>query len=97
MKSRSLSFAFASLAAALFSGAAMADHNSVNGAGWANMPNDIHNIQIEDDLSASEFRSIVQHGGARDTVNRYLDTDAVTSASAVVQRGAGSANGGSRR
>ncbi|OYW19320.1 MAG: hypothetical protein B7Z52_03755 [Burkholderiales bacterium 12-64-5] len=38
---------FGSLAA-LFSVSALADHNSPMGAGWANMPNDIHNTQIEE-------------------------------------------------
>lgn len=34
-------------AALLFSAQAFADHNSKNGEGWANMPNDIHNTRIE--------------------------------------------------
>jgi len=61
--------------AALLSMSALADHNSPMGAGWANMPNDIHNIQIEDDLSGTEFSDIVSEGAGADTVNRYLDTD----------------------
>jgi hypothetical protein len=60
--------------AALVSASALADHNSPNGAGWANMPNDIHNIQIEDDLSGTEFSEIVRQGAGAATVNRYLDT-----------------------
>ena len=94
MKSRSLPFTLASIAAVLFSSAAMADHNSVNGAGWANMPNDIHNIQIEDDLSSTEFRELVSQGGVRDLPNRY-DTDSVSrggSDRVVVER-----SGGGRR
>lgn len=90
-----------SIAAAVFSSGAMADHNSPHGAGWANMPNDIHNIRIEDDLSASEFRSIVQYGGASDTVNRYLDTTASNggrvSPHSVQPGGGGSRSGGGRR
>lgn len=90
MKRSPLSFAFGSIAAALFSTAAMADHNSLNGAGWANMPNDIHNIQIEDDLSSTEFRDLVKNGGVRELPNRY-DTDSVSRGSssdrATVQRG----------
>lgn len=74
MKSFPMTLALTSIAAALVSSAAMADHNSPHGSGWANMPNDIHNIRIEDDLSATEFRDIVKNGGANDTVNRY-DTD----------------------
>lgn len=61
--------------AALLSVSALADHNSPMGAGWANMPNDIHNIQIEDDLSGTEFSDVVSEGAGADTVNRYLDTD----------------------
>lgn len=50
--------------AALFSLSALADHNSVHGAGWANMPDDIHNTRIEDDLSTTEFRDFVAGGAA---------------------------------
>ena len=79
--------------AALFSVSALADHNSPMGAGWANMPNDIHNIQIEDDLSGSEFSDLVRQGAGADTVNRYLDS------TTTLQSGSGStASGvGSRR
>jgi hypothetical protein len=78
--------------AALFSVSALADHNSPMGAGWANMPNDIHNIQIEDDLSGTEFSDVVRQGAGADTVNRYLDTTSTLSGS-----GSASAMGGSRR
>ncbi len=80
--------------AALFSASALADHNSIHGAGWANMPNDIHNTRIEDGLSGTEFRDFVRQGAGADTVNRYLES-VVTQ-----QSGAGSATvmrGGSRR
>ena len=79
--------------AALFSVSALADHNSPMGAGWANMPNDIHNIQSEDDLSGTEFSDVVRQGAGADTVNRYLDTTSTLSS------GSGSAAtlGGSRR
>jgi len=73
--------------AALFSLSALADHNSPMGAGWANMPNDIHNIQIEDELSGTEFSDVVSDGAGADTVNRYLDS------TTTVQ----SSNGGSSR
>ncbi|MFO7541286.1 MAG: hypothetical protein R6W97_00555 [Thiobacillus sp.] len=79
--------------AALFSITALADHNSVNEAGWANMPNDIHNTRIEDDLSSTAFRDFVSKGEGADSVNRYLDSTSTLS-------GAGSATtarGGSRR
>ena len=80
--------------AAFFSVSALADHNSIQGAGWANMPNDIHNTRIEDGLSGTEFRDFVRQGAGADTVNRYLES-AVT-----LQSGAGRAtvmHGGSRR
>jgi hypothetical protein len=51
---------------------AFADHNSVWGAGWASMPNDIHNTRIEDDDEA--FFDLVLMGGGVDSVNRYDDT-----------------------
>jgi hypothetical protein len=57
--------------------AAQADHNSVWGAGHANMPNDIHNSAIEDDHEV--FLDLVQQGGGADSVNRYDDTTTVTS------------------
>lgn len=56
---------------------ALADHNSVWGSGWANMPNDIHNTRIEDDNET--FLELVQQGGGADSVNRYDDTSTTTS------------------
>jgi hypothetical protein len=79
--------------ATLVSVSALADHNSPNGAGWANMPNDIHNTRIEDGLSGTEFSDFVRQGAGADTVNRYLD-------STVTQSGTGTATNsrsGSRR
>jgi len=76
---------------ALFSASALADHNSPNGAGWANMPNDIHNTRIEDGLSGSEFADFVRQGAGADTVNRYLDTATPQSGGSATPRG------GSRR
>lgn len=76
MRARLLVF---STAAALALGAspALADHNSKNGEGWANMPNDIHNTRIEtkaaDDNEA--FREFVQYGEGSDSVNRFDDDD----------------------
>ncbi len=77
--------------AALLSASALADHNSPNGAGWANMPNDIHNTRIEDDLSGTEFADFVRQGAGADTVNRYLDSTTTQSG------GSASTRGGSRR
>ena len=79
--------------AALLSASALADHNSPHGAGWANMPNDIHNTRIEDDLSGTEFADFVRQGAGADTVNRYLDSTATLSGSG----GSASTRGGGRR
>ncbi len=51
---------------------AYADHNSIWGAGSANMPNDIHNSAIEDDQDV--FLDLVQYGDGADSVNRYDDS-----------------------
>lgn len=53
-----------------------ADHNSMNGPGWANMPNDIHNTRI-DTLGGdnSEFTDFVRYGNGADSVNRFADDE----------------------
>ena len=75
MKHRILTFATAAAFLAV-TGSAMADHNSKNGEGWANMPNDIHNTRIEtreaDDNEA--FKDFVKYGEGSRTENRF-DTD----------------------
>jgi hypothetical protein len=51
-------------------------------------------MQIEDDLSGTEFSDLVRQGAGADTVNRYLDS------TTTLQPGSGSASstgGGSRR
>jgi len=64
-------------AALVFSGQAVADHNSKWGEGWANMPNDIHNTRLDtratDDDEA--FKDFVQYGDGADSVNRFDDGD----------------------
>lgn len=54
---------------------ARADHNSVWGEGWANMPNDIHNTRI-DTLGTDDdtFTDFVRYGEGADSVNRFLDS-----------------------
>jgi hypothetical protein len=58
---------------------AYADHNSVWGEGWANMPNDIHNTRIETlDVEDGNtiFTDFVREGGGADSVNdAVLDPD----------------------
>jgi hypothetical protein len=49
---------------------AMADHNSVWGMGYANMPNDVHNTRLDPDVTDEEFRDLVKSGVLADTLNR---------------------------
>ena len=44
------------------SSAAFADHMSIWGEGWANMPNEIHNLRIEYKDDNDAFLSEVQYG-----------------------------------
>lgn len=51
---------------------AFADHNSVWGEGWANMPNDIHNTRIETldvEDGNTMFTDFVREGGGADSEN----------------------------
>ena len=61
----SLSILCGALAA---SGAALADHNSKNGEGWANMPNDIHNTRIE--TRTVPAQAMKQQGQAQQVQNK---------------------------
>ena len=73
------------------SSVAVADHNSVWGEGWANMPNDIHNTRVDTLQSGDndEFRDFVRQGGGADSVNRYENDRAGRSGAG----GMGSASG----
>jgi hypothetical protein len=72
----------------LAAGNVLADHNSKNGEGWANMPNDIHNTRIEtreaDDNEA--FREFVKYGNGSTTENRFASDETVP-AKAMNQQG----------
>ena len=70
---------------------AFADHNSVWGEGWANMPNDIHNTVVEGDLSGSDFMEFISGGAGADSVNRYADD---TNGNSRSDLNGGSSNGG---
>ena len=76
MKARYLALGV-TLALAFAAAPVFADHNSPNGEGWANMPNDIHNTRIEtretDDNEA--FRDFVKYGEGADSVNRFATDD----------------------
>ena len=65
------------IAAAACLTAAHADHMSPWGAGWANMPNDIHNTRIDTRLAddSDAFRDFVRYGEGADSVNQYLDEE----------------------
>ena len=78
-------------AAAMLLGAtslACADHNSVWGEGWANMPNDIHNTRIEtlssDDPAA--FHEFVRYGNGATSTNRF-STDSHSRRAMTANRG----------
>ena len=83
MKATLLAIGVAS-AIAFSAGPVLADHNSKNGEGWANMPNDIHNTRIEtkeaDDNEA--FRDFVKYGEGSESVNRF-DSDDTTAKRAM--------------
>jgi len=72
--------------------AAMADHNSIHGEGWARMPNDIHNTRIDTLGDSTAFRDFVRYGNGADSTNRFL-TDRRGGRSATQSRG----NGGMHR
>lgn len=56
----------------LASGPSLADHNSKHGAGWARMPNDIHNTRIDTrGVDNEAFRDFVRYGNGADSVNRF--------------------------
>jgi hypothetical protein len=57
---------------ALVQQAALADHNSPFGAGWARMPNDIHNTRVDTLGDSTAFRDFVRYGNGADSTNRYL-------------------------
>ena len=63
----------AATAIALCAAPAIADHNSKEGEGWANMPNDIHNTRIEtlETRDNEAFRDFVKYGEGSDSVNRF--------------------------
>lgn len=73
--------AIATVLGSLAAAPAFADHMSPMGAGWANMPNDIHNTRIDTRLADDyqSFIDFVQKGMGADSVNRYL-TDTTTTA-----------------
>jgi len=78
----------AATAIALCASPAFADHNSKQGEGWANMPNDIHNTRIETlDANDNEaFREFVKYGEGSESVNRF-DSDDTTAERAKEQKG----------
>jgi len=72
MKSKVLSSLLVA-AGILTTSAVYADHNSVWGEGWANMPNDVHNTRIDTLGDNDAFLDFVQYGDGADSVNRFAD------------------------
>ncbi|MCU0836270.1 MAG: hypothetical protein MUC77_17855 [Chromatiaceae bacterium] len=60
------------IAAAACLSTAQADHMSPHLAGWANMPNDIHNTRFETRGDNEEFLDFIRYGEGADSVNRFL-------------------------
>ncbi|MGB5626565.1 MAG: hypothetical protein WBM61_12580 [Woeseiaceae bacterium] len=81
----SLTLASALLAAA---GTSVADHNSKNGEGTANMPNDIHNTRVEtmESNDNEAFRDFVKYGEGSKTVNRF-ESEETQPNKAIEQKG----------
>jgi hypothetical protein len=80
-KQTTFALTLAALVGAMAAAPVMADHNSPMGAGWASMPNDIHNTRFDTMLTddSEAFLDFVRYGAGADSVNRYLtDTPAVT-------------------
>jgi len=68
---RSNSTALLVAAALALPGAALADHNSRWGEGWANMPNDVHNTRIDTRGDNEAFRDFVRYGNGAESDNRF--------------------------
>ena len=77
---------------------AVADHNSKNGEGWANMPNDIHNTRVEtlENDENDTFRDFVKYGEGSKTINRF-DSDDTRPNQGTEQNGNASITGNSAR
>jgi hypothetical protein len=75
--------------AVLLAGPALADHNSKNGEGWANMPNDIHNMRIDTKESGDNeaFKDFVRYGNGADSVNRFADEEEGATPRQMQQKG----------
>ena len=73
---------------------ASADHNSIWGEGWANMPNDIHNTRIEtlNSRDQAAFRDFVRYGNGATSTNRFL-SDSPSRRAMTAARGGGGRGG----
>ena len=65
------------IAVAFVASTALADHNSKNGEGTANMPNDIHNTRVDTIESGDQeaFKDFVKNGAGSETINRFNSDD----------------------
>ena len=78
----------ATTALVMAAASAFADHNSKDGEGTANMPNDIHNTRVET-LEANDndaFRDFVKYGEGSQVPNRF-ESDETTAAQAQEKKG----------
>ena len=74
---------------------AFADHNSVWGEGWANMPNDIHNTRVDTlntDGGQDTFRDFVRYGEGSTSVNRFTSDSPSRSSMSSNRSGSRSTN-----
>jgi len=76
----------AALGVALSSTAAMADHNSPWGEGWANMPNDTHDTRIDTMDDSDAWGDYLD---SRDVGSASIDVVRPDTGSADVARGGG--------
>ena len=75
MNSKTIKHAFlAGMATLSISSFAHADHMSIWGEGWANMPNEIHNLRMEYKDDNDAFLSEVQYGAGAVTGGGNPDT-----------------------
>ena len=87
MKAQALAIGVAAIVA-LGVSPVLADHNSVNEEGWANMPNDIHNERVRtlEEGDNEAFREFVKYGEGSETDNT-LNTDNLTAKREKAQTG----------
>lgn len=87
----------ATIISVTLSGAALADHNSRWGEGWAKMPNDIHNTRVETRRDNTTFRDFVRQGAGADSINRFESNRGRSRSQPSLSRSTDNPQVGSRR